>query len=150
MVKGRFKTDTAVFVVTLREHFSARQDLELEIRGPVLLKWAITCFSALSSLMMQGTACFRLNGFLEDTEHLRWIYDGRVACFSDSKDFPGRWQIASAVGVALCVLAPAVLWGAMSAIQQIETRLRTPFQQTLWDAYSGHRPSNAYHWMVVM
>jgi hypothetical protein len=150
MVKGGFKKDTAVFFATLREQFSSRQDTELEIRGPVLLKWAITCFSALSSLMMQGTACFRLNGFLDDTEHLRWIYDGRVACFSDSEDFPGRWQIASAFGVALCVLAPAVLWGAMSAIQQIATHERTPFQQTLWDAYSGHRPSNAYHWMVVM
>ncbi len=149
-VKTLFKKDAYVFAMTLREQFSLRHNIDIEIRGPVLLKWVITCFSALSSLAMQGTACYRLNGFLDAADDLRWIYDGRVACFADSGDFPGRWQIAAAFGVALFVLAPAVLWKVMSAIKRTEKRVRTPFQQTIWDAYSGLHSSNACHWMVVM
>jgi hypothetical protein len=151
IIKRRFKKDTNFdFAKTLHEQISLRQNITIEIRGPVFLKWVITCFSALGTLMMQGTACYRLNGFLDADADLRWIYDGRVACFLDSGEFPGRWQIASAFGVALVVLAPAMLFRAMSAIKQTEKRLRSSFQQTLWDAYSSHHASHACHWMVVM
>jgi hypothetical protein len=144
------KNSNAPVMMTLQEQFTLRQNIDIDIRGPAFLKWFITCFSAAVALMMQGTACVRLNGFLDADDDLRWIYDGRVACFSDSGDFPGQWQIAPAWGVALFFLLPAALWKVTSRIQKMEKRLRTPFQETLWEAYSGPHSSNACHWMVVM
>jgi len=104
----------------------------------------------LVSLMMQGTACVRLEGLFDAADDLRWIYDGRVACFSDSGELPGRWQVASAIGVVVVLIAPAALWRTMLGIQRLDERLRSTFQQTVLDAYSDLFFSNAQHWMVVM
>ena len=100
--------------------------------------------------MMQGTACFQLDGFPDAAGSRRWIYDGRVVCFSNEGEFPGLWQIASALGVAILFIAPALLWRIMIQVQQIDASARTPFQITLLDAYSGTHASNACHWKVVM
>jgi hypothetical protein len=43
-----------------------------------------------------------------------------------------------------------VLWRITSRIKRLEKRLRSPFQETLLEEYSGAHPSNACHWMVVM
>jgi hypothetical protein len=149
-VKQWTNKDISVSGVTLREQFTLRENIDIEIRGPAILKWFITCFSAMTTLMMQGTACYRLNDFRDADDHLRWIYDGRVACFSDSGDLPGRWQVAPAFGVALCALAPAVLWRITSRIKRLEKKMRLPFQETLLEEYSSAHSSNACHWMVVM
>jgi hypothetical protein len=133
---------------TRQQQYAARQAVDIEIRGPVMLKWLISCFNAVAILLMQGTACFRLDGFPDAAGKLRWIYDGRVACFSNDGDFQGRWQIASAFGVAIVLAAPTFLWRMMVRIQSMEKR--TPFQDTLLQAYSGAHSSNARHWKVVM
>ena len=135
---------------TVQESFTQRQNASIEIRGPVILKWFVTCFSALSTLMMQGTACFYLNGLYEAAEERRWIYDGRVACFSNSGDFPGKWQLASAIGVAVVLIAPAALWRMMAHLQLMGKLRRSNFQEGALLAYSGIYATNARHWMVVL
>ncbi len=127
-----------------------RQAMSIEIRGPVILKWFITCFSALSVLMMQGTACFHLDGLLDAAGERRWIYDGRVACFSNSGVLPGEWQAASAIGVAVMLVAPACLWRIMVRLESMEKHERSQFQESALVAYSGIYASNARHWMVIM
>jgi hypothetical protein len=134
----------------LREKMVHRQSIDIEIRGPVMLKWFVTCFSAVVSLLMKGTACFRLNGYVNAADDRRWIYDGRVACFSDSGDLPGRWQVASAFGVAVVLIAPVFLWRMMVRIHRLEKHLRSAFQVTLMEAYSGPHSPRACHWMIVM
>jgi hypothetical protein len=138
------------FAKQLRRKLVLRQTADIDIRGPVILKWFLSCFSAMASLMMQGTACVRLEGLFDAADDLRWIYDGRVACFSDSGELPGRWQLASAFGVVVVLIAPAALWRLMLGIQRLDEHLRSPLQQTLLEAYSGAYFSNARHWTVVM
>jgi hypothetical protein len=134
-----------------RQKMVHRLSIDIEIRGPVTLKWFITCFSAVTSLLMKGTACIRLNGYVNGADDTtRWIYDGRVACFSDSGDLPGQWQIASAFGVAVVLLAPVFLWRLMVQIQRLEKHLRSTLQVTLWEAYAGPHSPKACHWMIVM
>jgi hypothetical protein len=135
---------------TLKERIIERQTASFEIRGPCILKWLVTCFSALSALMMQGTACFFLDGLRDAAGSRRWIYDGRVACFSNNGDMLGQWQVASAVGVALVLIAPAVLWRMMVRVERMETLQRTAFQESFFVEYSGVYASHARHWMVVM
>ncbi len=50
------------FFATKRDQFAARQSVDIEIRGLVVLKWLVTCFSAVAILMMQGTVCVHLDG----------------------------------------------------------------------------------------
>jgi hypothetical protein len=142
--------DFNVFAKELREEALRRLGLDIEIRGFVILKWFVTCFSALASLLMQGTACVRLEGLFDAADDLRWIYDGRVACFSDSGELSGRWQVASAIGIVAVMIAPTLLWRIMLGIQRLDERLRSPLQDTLLEAYYGPYFSNARHWMVVM
>jgi len=134
---------------TLQEQFVNRRSVDIEIRGPVILKWLISCFNAVAILLMQGTACIQLSGFPDAAGTLRWIYDGRVVCFSDDGDLPGSWQAASAIGVAFALMAPAALWRLMVRIQKVG-RKQTPFEESLVTAYSGPHSANARHWMVVM
>jgi CRP/FNR family cyclic AMP-dependent transcriptional regulator len=135
---------------TLKERIIERQMASFEIRGPGILKWLVTCFNALSALMMQGTACFFLDGLRDAAGSRRWIYDGRVACFSNNGDMPGQWQVASAVGVALVLIAPAVLWRIMVRVERMEIPQRSAFQNSFFVEYSGVYASHARHWMVVM
>jgi hypothetical protein len=129
-----------------REKFTDRKSVNIEIRGPVVLKWLITCFSAVATLMMQGTSCVNLDGLMGSNLGGYWIYDGRVACFSNA----GLWQVASAFGVAAVLVAPAILLRTMQRIVHLEKNLRTELQSTLLEAYSGNYAANASHWKVVM
>jgi hypothetical protein len=45
-----------------------------EIQGAVLLRWLVTCFSAISILMLQGTQCISLPGINETGGEWRWLY----------------------------------------------------------------------------
>ena len=105
------------FFATQRGQFAARQSIDIEIRGPVVLKWLVTCFSAVATLMMQGTACVRLDGLVDSNFFGNWIYDGRVSCFSNSGEAPGLWQVASVFGVALVIIAPAALYFYKSCVE---------------------------------
>jgi hypothetical protein len=138
------------FKKTFREQVLERQKVCVEIRGPVILKWFVTCFSAVSALMMQGTACYHLEGLGDAGGELRWIYDGRVACFSNDGDFPGQWQVASAVGVALALAAPAALWILMVRLLRMGKKKLSKFQESLLQEYLGAYSLNARHWMVLM
>ena len=135
---------------SLREVYDKRQTENIEIRGPIVLKWFITCFNAIAILMMQGTSCFQLNGFSDAAGSRRWIYDGRVVCFSNAGEFSGQWQVASALGVAIVFLAPAVLWRIMIQIERKVSKDQSAFEKNLLEAYSGTHASNACHWKVVM
>jgi hypothetical protein len=138
------------FFTTQREKFAERQKVDIEIRGPVVLKWLITCFSAVATLMMQGTSCVSLDGLMNSNIVGHWIYDGRVACFSNAGAVSGLWQIASAFGVAAVLVAPAILLRTMQRIARLDKSLRTQLEDTLLQAYSGNYAPNASHWKVVM
>jgi hypothetical protein len=135
---------------TLQELISQRVASTVEIRGPVILKWFVTCYSALASMFMQGTACFHLKGLQSSSGSWRWLYDGEVACFSDAGNRRGSWQFAAAFGVVVVFIAPAALWRLMIRFHKIDIKLRTPFQQSFLEAYSGAHSSNARHWKVLL
>lgn len=134
--------------LSLRETYAKTH--KLEFRGSIVLKWFITCFNAIAILMMQGTSCFQLNGFSDAAGSRRWIYDGRVVCFSNAGEISGQWQVASALGVAIVFLAPAVLWRIMIQVERKGVSHRSPFEKNLLDAYLATHASNARHWEVVM
>jgi hypothetical protein len=133
---------------TLQEMIAERENIE--IRGPVVLKWFVTCFSAISTLMIQGTLCFHLDGLRDAAGELRWVYDGRVVCFSNAGDLPGEWQVASVVGVVVVLIAPAALWRIMVRLQRLGKQKRSNFQESALLAYSGIYCPNARHWQVVL
>lgn len=143
------KAPIEIFTIQ-REKFANRQSVDIEIRGPVVLKWLITCFSAVATLMMQGTSCVNLDGLMNSNIGGNWIYDGRVACFSNSGDVSGLWQVASAFGVAAVLVAPAILLRTMQRIARLDKPVRSQLQNTLLEAYSGNYAPNASHWKVVM
>jgi hypothetical protein len=136
--------------VTLEERINQRVTCNLEIRGPVIMKWFITCYSALSRIFMQGTACFQLKGLQDAAGERRWIFDGGVSCFSDAGNRNGLWQYATAIGVAVVFIAPAALYRLMVHFHKIEDILRSPFQQSFLEAYAGAHASHARHWKVLL
>jgi hypothetical protein len=150
MIAGFLSKNTTSPFSMMRQKFLDRQTVEIEIRGPVLLKWFITCFSAVATLMMQGTSCIQLDGMADSNIGGNWIYDGRVACYSNSGIVSGRWQVASAIGVAVVLIAPALLLRIMLRIARLEKSQRTQLQETLLEAYSGAHPPSACHWKVIM
>ena len=114
------------------------------------MKWFITCYSALSRIFMQGTACFQLKGLQDAAGERRWIFDGGVSCFSDAGNRNGLWQYATAIGVAVVFIAPAALYRLMVHFHKIEDILRSPFQQSFLEAYAGAHASHARHWKVLL
>jgi CRP-like cAMP-binding protein len=121
-----------------------------QIQGAVLLRWGITCFSAITILMLQGTQCLRLRGIDAPGGELRWLYDGRVACFSTEGEVSGAWQFGSAVGVAIALLSPALLLVTMMRIEATDPKLRSELHTISFTAYSGPYLEGASHWTVVM
>lgn len=121
-----------------------------QIQGAVLLRWGITCFSAITILMLQGTQCLRLRGIDASGGELRWLYDGRVACFSNEGELSGTWQFGSAVGVAIALLSPALLLVTMMRIEATDSKLRSELHSIFFTAYSGPYLEGASHWTVVM
>jgi hypothetical protein len=136
--------------VTLEERINQRVTCNLEIRGPVIMKWFITCYSALSRIFMQGTACFQLKGLQDAAGERRWIFDGEVSCFSNAGNRNGLWQYATAIGVAAVFIAPAALYRLMVHFHKIEDTRRSPFQQSFLEAYAGAHASHARHWKVLL
>jgi len=136
--------------ISAKQRLLERQTTVLAIQGSVFLKWFITCFSALSTLLMQGTACVRLSGLQDSVGENRWIYDGRVVCFSNFGDYSGEWQIASGAGVAVALIAPAGLWRMMVRLLAMGKQQRSQFQESVLQTYLGVYASNARHWMVIM
>jgi CRP-like cAMP-binding protein len=122
----------------------------IQIQGAVLLRWCITCFSAISILMLQGTQCVLIRGIGAPGGDLRWLYDGRVACFSDEGQVSGTWQIGSAIGVVISLLAPALLMVAMMRIVAVEPDARPELYSISLTAYSSPFVEGAFHWTVVM
>ena len=122
----------------------------IHVAGAVTLRWTITCFSAVTILMLQGTQCLRLDGIDAPGGDLRWLYDGRVACFSNEGQVHGTWQIGSAVGVAICLILPAALMLKMMAIEATDAGERSEMQSIAYASYSGPYAEEATHWTVVM
>jgi CRP-like cAMP-binding protein len=121
-----------------------------QIQGAVLLRWCITCFSAISILMLQGTQCLNLQGIDARGGTLRWLFDGRVACFSSQGDLSGTWQIGSGVGVVVALVSPAILMIGMMGIDAADPELRSPLHSIALAAYSGPYAEGASHWTIVM
>ena len=70
--------------------------------------------------MLHGTQCISLRGINEPGGDSRWLYDGRVACFSNEGEIPGRWQIAPAFGIVAAILSPSILMIHMLRIHAID------------------------------
>jgi hypothetical protein len=147
------------FVLPLRNFERARNYISVlderlrssfEIRGAVLLRWCITCFSALSILMLQGTQCVRLPGIDAPGGPLRWLYDGRVACFSNEGEVSGTWQFGSAVGVVVSIVSPALLMIIMMRANAMDPDIRSELHSISLAAYSGPYVEGAFHWTIVM
>ena len=100
--------------------------------------------------MLQGTQCVRLPGIDAPGGPLRWLYDGRVACFSNEGDVSGTWQFGSAVGVVVSIVSPAILMISMMRANAMDPDIRSEFQSSSLAAYSGPYVEGAFHWTVVM
>jgi hypothetical protein len=81
---------------------------------------------------------------------LRWLSDGRVACFSNDGEVQGRWQYAPAFGIVIALLLPAVLMHLMMRIEATDPDARSELQTIVLAAYSGPYKKEAFHWTVVM
>jgi CRP-like cAMP-binding protein len=121
-----------------------------EVQGAVLLRWLVTCFSAISILMLQGTQCISLPGINEPGGDSRWLYDGRVACFSNEGEISGRWQIAPVFVIVAAIFLPFILVSHMLRIHAIDPDSRSELQAISLAAYSGPYEQGAFHWTVVM
>ena len=68
-----------------------------EVRGRAWLDFGVTAYSAFMTLMIQCTTCVRVPGLKADDgsalAELRWFYDGRMACFSDSGEMAERARL---------------------------------------------------------
>ena len=68
-----------------------------EVRGRGWLDLGVTAYSAFMTLMIQCTTCVRVPGLKADDgsalAELRWFYDGRMACFSDSGEMAERARL---------------------------------------------------------
>ena len=127
-----------------------RRRSSLKIQGAVLLRWCITCFSAICILMLQGTQCLRLEGINAPGGALRWLYDGRVACFSSQGQVSGTWQFGSAFGVVVALVSPAILMVAMMRVDAADPELRSELHSIALAAYRGPFAERASHWTIVM
>jgi hypothetical protein len=121
-----------------------------EVRGRAWLDFGVTSYSALLSLMIQCTTCITLPGYRDQGNDLRWYYDGRVACFSDAGELPGRWQIAALVAVIMLTVLPLFLSIYMSRASMKPIILRNIFETSALPAYSEQFNSANMHWLTVM
>jgi hypothetical protein len=124
-----------------------------EIRGKAWLGFAIAAYSALLSLLVQCTTCINIKGLEIDghpSVELRWFYDGRVACFSDSGTSPGSWQIAALIGVILLSLLPLMLALYMRRTLSKNTVSYNLFEVSALPEYLGQFNSSNKHWFTVM
>jgi hypothetical protein len=124
-----------------------------EIRGKAWLDFGIAAYSALLSLLVQCTTCINIKGLKIDGQlsvELRWFYDGRVACFSDSGTLPGLWQIAALIGVILLSLLPLMLALYMRRTLSKNAVSYNLFEVSALPAYLGQFNSSNKHWFTIM
>jgi hypothetical protein len=124
-----------------------------EIRGKAWLDFGIAAYSALLSLLVQCTTCINIKGLEIDGQssvELRWFYDGRVACFSDSGTLPGLWQIAALIGVILLSLLPLMLALYMRRTLSRNAVSYNLFEVSALPAYLGQFNSSNKHWFTIM
>ena len=124
-----------------------------EIRGKAWLEFGIAAYSALLSLLVQCTTCINIKGLEIDghpSVELRWFYDGRVVCFSDSGKLPGRWQIAALIGVILLSLLPLMLALYMRRTLSKNAVAYNVFEVSALPEYLGQFNSSNKHWFTVM
>jgi hypothetical protein len=124
-----------------------------EVRGQAWLNFGVTAYSAVLSLMIQCTTCVTLPGYQDQgvaVPQLRWFYDGRIVCFSDTGELPGVWQFAALVAVVVLVAMPCSLAIYMNrASLKPEARLNTFDKSALSTYFGSHNASNK-HWFAVM
>ncbi len=101
-------------------------------------------------LMLHGTQCISLPGINAPGGDDRWLYDGRVACFSNEGEIQGGWQIAPAFGIVAAFVSPAILMSRMMRIDAMDPDSRSELQAISLAAYSGPYQQGAFHWTVVM
>jgi|LauGreSuBDMM15SN_2_FD.fasta_scaffold270300_1 hypothetical protein len=125
-------------------------------------------YNAVLVLLVHASSCVNLEGFNESVDTLRWFYDGRVVCFSNSGKLDGQWQIAAAVFVAVsCILIlilqyrnvkdaqiflslPLLLFLYMKRSMRIPQANLNWFDSTAVPHYHAMFRSGAKHWMVIM
>jgi len=132
---------------------TVRAALPAEIRGKSWLDFGVAAYSALLSLMVQCTTCVSIKDMQVDgnpTPALRWFYDGRVACFSDSGEISGTWQIAAVIGVVLLAMLPLLLAIYMSKTLKKSEESHNVFELSALPTYIEQFNSSNHHWFTVM
>ena len=123
-----------------------------EVRGKAWLDWGISAYSAILSLLVQCTTCVNVEGFQSDTASsvIRWFYDGRVVCFSDSGEQPGFWQFWALGGVIFMALVPLVLAIYMHIAMKKSEGDQNVFDRSALPYYAGQFASGSKHWFATM
>jgi hypothetical protein len=124
-----------------------------EVRGQAWLNFGVIAYSALLSLMIQSTTCVEIKGYQDQgvaLPQLRWFYDGRVVCFSDSGEQPGGWQIAALFAVVALVAMPGCLAVYMSRSAMKPETGRNIFDKSAFPTYFDTFNSSNRHWFTVM
>jgi hypothetical protein len=124
-----------------------------EVRGKAWLDFGVTAYSAFMTLLIQFTTCVTIEGYQEDgivLPEVRWFYDGRIVCLSDSGERPGRWQIAALISVVILTFVPFCLALYMERAIKKPEGARNVFEISGLPAYMEQfNPSNR-HWFTVM
>jgi hypothetical protein len=124
-----------------------------ETRGQAWLDFGVAAYSALLSLMVQCTTCVRIQGLESQGKalpELRWFYDGRIVCFSDSGERSGMWQIAALIGVILLTVMPLLLALYMRKALSKPPASYSHFEMSAVPTYVGQFNPHNPHWFTVM
>jgi hypothetical protein len=125
-----------------------------EVRGRAWLDFGVTAYSAFMTLMIQFTTCVTVQGLRADDgsalAELRWFYDGRIACFSDSGERAGQWQIAALVAVVALTIMPVCLAMYMQRAVSKPEASRNIFDVSALPSYFEQYNDANRHWFTVM
>jgi hypothetical protein len=125
--------------------------LPAEVRGKAWLDWGISAYSAILSLLVQCTTCVRVEGLQTDaSSDIRWFYDGRVVCFSDSGEQPGHWQFWALGGVVCMALVPLALALYMQNALKKAEEDQNVFDKSALPYYAGQFVDGSKHWFATM
>jgi hypothetical protein len=123
-----------------------------EVRGKSWLDWGVSAYSAILSLLVQGTTCVNVEGLQSDASlsNIRWFYDGRVVCFSDSGEQPGLWQFWALGGVVFMALVPLILAIYMRSALKKSEGDRNVFDRSALPYYADQFTDRSKHWFTIM
>ena len=105
------------------------------------------------TLMIQFTTCVTVQGLQTDGNalaELRWFYDGRIACFSNSGERAGQWQIAALVAVVALTVMPLCLAMYMQRAVRKPEASRNIFDVSALPSYFEQFNDANRHWFTVM